>query len=110
MRVLLATLRLFTLATSTHTECAGIAWQWMVGVGQDYGGDLPTIRIAAFQTQAACHSYVRADARAIPLTKEKGAKVTDHHMVGAQVQLPSGTTLSYECWPDTVDPRGPKGK
>jgi hypothetical protein len=99
---------LMAYATSASAECAWIAWQWMVGMGDDYGQRIPSNRIAAYPTQAACLSDVRARARVIPMAKEKGSKVTEH-TVGADVRRPNGTMTSFECWPDTVDPRGPKG-
>jgi hypothetical protein len=108
-RVLLTLLCLLALVTSASADCAWIAWHWMVGMNEDYGLGFDRYRMAAYTTQAACLADVRARARSIPMAKEKGAKVTDH-TVGADVRKPNGTTVSFDCWPDTVDPRGPKGK
>lgn len=101
-------LALLTLTSSATAECAWIAWHWSVGMGDDYGRNIENYRMAAYPTQAACLADVRARARSIPMAKEKGSKVTEH-TVGADVQRPNGTIVSFDCWPDTVDPRAPKG-
>jgi hypothetical protein len=41
--------------------------------------------------------------------KNRGVAVTE--MAGPEVLFKDGTTFfKYFCFPDTVDPRGPKGK
>ena len=106
---LLVVFSLLISAATATAECAWIAWHWMVGMNEDYGHGFDSYRMAAYTTQAACIADVRARARTIPMAKEKGVTVTDH-TVGADVRRPNGTTVSFDCWPDTVDPRGPKGK
>ena len=105
----IATLILLAWAATAGAECAWVSWQWMVGMKEDYGHDTPKDRVAAYPTQAACMADVHARAWSIPMAKEKGSKVYDHSS-GSAVQRANGTTTSFECWPDTVDPRGPKGK
>jgi hypothetical protein len=100
---------LAALASSASAECAWVSWQWLVGMGDEYGHNLPQDRVAAYSTQAACLADVRARARSIPMANETGAEVADHAS-GAFVRKPNGTITSFACWPDTVDPRGPKGK
>ncbi len=109
MRVFLALVCALALAPSASAECAWVAWQWYVGMSEDCGIHQPNHRIAAYSTRIACPADVRACARSMPMAKEKGSKVTDHS-VGADVVKANGTMTSFECWPDTVDPRGPKGK
>jgi hypothetical protein len=99
----------FVVANAAHAECAWIAWQWTVGGGEESGRNLPSGRIAAYGTQAACMADIRARARSIPMAKESGSKVFEHS-TGSAVERANGTITSFECWPDTVDPRGPKTK
>jgi hypothetical protein len=106
--VIVTVCSLLALATSASAECAWISWQWLVGMGDEYGQNLPQDRVAAYSTQAACLADVRARARSIPMAKEKGVEVGDHAS-GAFVRKSNGTVTSFACWPDTVDPRGPKG-
>lgn len=102
-----ALLVMLTLASSASAGCTWIAWSWSVGMGEQYGIDTPNRRIAAFQTQAECLEFARKRARWIPMAKEKGSKVTDT-TVGADVERANGTMVSFDCWPDSVDPREPK--
>lgn len=86
-------------------ECAWVAWNSIVGGGFD----MPGHRLAAFSQRAECLAYVRARARSIPMAKEAGSKVYEA-AEGAQVEMANGRVSYFECWPDTIDPRGPKAK
>lgn len=82
MRVLLALICVLTLATSAHAECGWVLWNNDVSE--------PTIRrtpMEAYDTRRECNA-------ALEKWRSGG--------------LRSGVVLS--CLPDTVDPRGPRGK
>ena len=77
-------------ATSAVAECAWVLWQ-EVPVGSERWS-LDTGREIAFPAKAACEKRLKA-------------------RVQAFAQAPTGGARPFlRCLPDTVDPRGPKGK
>jgi len=83
-RILLALLCLLTLATSASAEGAWVLW----GQTQDPWGAVLVVRLGGELSQAACE-------------QERGNR---------DKEPPALRMGSYTCLPDTVDPRGPKGK
>jgi hypothetical protein len=112
-RFLLTTCWLLALATSASAECACALWQRVDSF--DSRGALvssPTDVGATYTTSAECitaidglerrwqggQAVAMRDARAklIVMFRDKNQTITK--------------SLSFLCGPDTVDPRGPKGK
>ena len=77
------------LASSASAECAWVLWQELpVASG---GWSLDTGRESAFPTKTACEKRLRTRTQAF-------------------AQATTGMKPFLVCLPDTVDPRGPKGK
>jgi hypothetical protein len=88
-RILLALLCLLTFAASASTECAWVAWASTAGPGIP---DQPPFPIESFTDLGECKRRASVSTQELT-TMLKGAGI-----------------VSVTCLPDTVDPRGPKGK
>jgi hypothetical protein len=104
----LGVLFLITLATTAYAECAWVLWQTDTDSG--------ATRIGAFDTRAQCDVGARQileEYSAVEMTQGRGAAYVP---IGAwwfytSISEKGGLfDLTLECWPDTVAPRGPKGK
>lgn len=84
VRIPLVLLCLLAVATSASAECAWVLW----GQTQDPWGALVEVRLEGWPSREACEQE-RGDREKAP---------------------PALRMASYSCLPDTVDPRGPKGK
>lgn len=102
------------LTTSAHAECAWVLWveeSWLVAYKQDERPTTWTL-VGAQPLRAECE---HAQAGKIT-TLAKGDGVEVHGNILART-FPSGynqsnitRTTRVICVPDTIDPRGPKGK
>jgi len=106
---------LLALATSASAEGAWIAWE------RTTLADVPAVGSqwrpkASFESDSKCRAFsvALAHAHAEEVRREHGY---DTHMVGDsafQFRDPGveGHLMMfvYECWPESFDPRGPKGK
>ena len=86
---LCANLALLAVAPPASAQCAWVLWQVLpVSSG---GSSLYTGRASAFPTKTACEKRLRT-------------------RIQAFAQATTGMKPFLVCLPDTVDPRGPRGK
>jgi len=110
-RILLALLGLLVLATSAHAECAWVLWDEVSTLTTSSN---PTQTIwhigAAVPLHEACQSLMRREIQ----TRAAKLRETGDATVEGDTLIASGRDFTavhrYTCLPDTVDPRGPKGK
>ena len=92
-------LSLLAWAATASAECAWMLW----AEARTPSGDTTTV-VSASETKQACERslkeiLVRAEANQAYLVRKHTSEV-----------LVPGSITRYICLPDTVDPRGPKGK
>ena len=85
-RIVIAVVCLLVLATSASAECAWVLWV----------RDVSTLGPSAFEPQ---ESY----------TSKKECE-RDRSRATENAKKAGRTREFYHCFPDTIDPRGPKGK
>ncbi len=103
-----ALLSLPLLAGSASAECAWVLWveeSWVVALQRD---ERPTewTLVGAFGSQADCH---RSQAEKIT-TLAKGDEAQVAFNIVSKKSPTGYQDLRVICVPDTVDPRGPKGR
>ncbi len=109
---LLVAFSLLTSAATAHAECAWVLWEEILAVAPNLDAMTKTMGIVgAGQTPQDCDSLVNSavvdkteELRPLGQVTAKGDKVN--------LVQPTGGLWFYRylCLPDTVDPRGPKGK
>ncbi len=107
MKTLLVALLLLVVGTGTASaECAWVLWLETVNVANGVGN--PDVQ-SAYPTSQECGENIRAMAVVL---KGKGydvgggTKYTTYDLIAKKGK----ERLHYYCLPDTIDPRGPKGK
>jgi len=100
-RILLATLGLLALATSAPAECAWVLWSVTADPNVPPAQASTSLRRAiwtptTFETAKAC-----AAAKTESSNQERNIVGQKDRAVWPRI---------FHCFPDTVDPRGPKGK
>jgi hypothetical protein len=115
LRVLLGPLGLLILATSASADCAWVLW-WetdTMGLARENSNYhavewRPLTRLpTAADCYASLKSTVKLQMGHIP-AGEQVHRISDSAF--QRVTSTHATVYTYTCFPDTVDPRGPKGK
>ncbi len=114
---LLVAFSLLTSAASADAECAWVLWTYSFVTLRGSPTAFDWARLGAQTTLNACNADGLASARGtmqslrgkdtITMKLEPlagGGVVVDHRFKEGQAEI------RYQCYPDTVDPRGPKGK
>jgi len=89
----IAAFSLLTSAATAYAECAWVLWQERPALSKQF--DLDNYKPGVFRVQRECEAVAENKNRAEAMPRDE------------QSRLPQGRWL---CLPDTVDPRGPKGK
>jgi hypothetical protein len=92
-------LSLLTWAAMAHAECA-----WALWLRNDSS---PWDVLQAFSTREGC---IEAMSKQVAVVETRNPRVTLDTIGGSFSASAKGRILRGQCLPDTVDPRGPKGK
>jgi len=101
---------LLALAASAHAECAWVLWLNHTGVvaGEELAMWIP---LNASTNNPGCQQVLASTLQANARAANPGDAVTLRGSYMIDIVRAAGPhTLLYVCLPDTVDPRGPKGK
>jgi len=116
---LLVALCLLTPAVTVSAGTAWVCWKhsyeiWVDSDKVDHRRDVSWKKVATTASKSDCEHRGAREARAeYDTLTGKGIRAT---LAGSKVGFDQRNTRfkhgyrSFECWPDTVDPRGPKGK
>jgi hypothetical protein len=96
---------LLTSAATAYAECAWVLWSEIIrGTGKaKIGYELS----AAYTTQKECDAMLQRTAAAFKKKYAASSVIAQPNEVLIEDPL---SQMRYFCLPDTVDPRGPKGK
>ena len=101
-------LLLVTVSTAS-AECAWVLWvsEWF-----DASLDRPPSDVQAFETRSDCLAAMEQTAQTFKTSMGSKAQIgrDTRSGSGSLVVTTKGHTASIRCLPDTIDPRGPKGK
>ena len=106
---LLSAVFLLCSAATAHAECAWVLWATSTQ-GRFFPSERSVI-VSAFGTLADCKTEATRYRSAVTVLADSGMPVIAPE--GFKPENPNSPRFSkpgYQCLPDTVDPRGPKGK
>jgi len=115
----LVALSLLTSAATASAESAWVCWKhsyevWVESNGTEHRRDVSWKKVATTGAKSDCESRGAREARAeYDTLTGKGVRAT---LAGSKVAFDQRKTRftrgyrTFECWPDTVDPRATKGK
>jgi len=110
--VVVALLISLAFATSAHAECAWVLWDEIKTTWFQSGRETVEWTAAGIPTATDCYSSMKATMKM--QTKPDPKKDEEVNVIGDHIiYRKSGsysTFQTYSCLPDTVDPRGTKGK
>ena len=94
---LLVAFSLLTSAATAYADCAWVLWNSIEARGYQQAKWTHQL-VLAFTSKEECD-------RTLEVTRAENPEGLQHHDEGRVT-----TSALYRCLPDTVDPRGPKGK
>jgi hypothetical protein len=112
-------LSVLPLAMSAHAESAWVLWKhayevWVDSNKDNHRRDVAWKKVATTSNKSDCNDRALSEARAeYDTLTGKGVRAT---LAGSAVGFDQRNTRfshgyrSFECWPGTVDPRGPRGR
>jgi hypothetical protein len=121
---LLVAFSLLTSAATASAECAWMLWYELnsfgLAPGQNWTTPTHWAFVGGYQTLDACQkqealkietlSTSDAPIAGLKQTAKTSGNVITKHWEAADGSSAGTTTTRYVCLPDTIDPRGPRGK
>jgi hypothetical protein len=98
----------FCLLTSTATAHAECAWVMWTEERHADGGPIKLSASDAFDTREQCKTRLANTTSLVG--KGLGGRVVGNVVIMSSKEGKPSLMFTYLCLPDTVDPRGPKGK
>ena len=101
---------LMLLTSSASAGCAWVLWEQVSSTGER--SDLKTEHriVAARPTEGECRAFVAQTAKGRAAQWGPSAKVSNENSSVFVAVEKTAIKWDYRCLPDTIDPRGPKGK